>query len=138
MTDTQSIDASPRSWRYAPGARGGLLVAVIGIAALVVVNQVAVDRTVSGDSSRGLTTSAAVVGFFVVAFVARLVPLGDNPLQHDVGRRFGAAVYSSALAAALVAVLVGDVRLTGFCVVGLALLAVIVMTRRVPTRDEAL
>ncbi|KQO48113.1 hypothetical protein ASG28_12205 [Frigoribacterium sp. Leaf415] len=109
---------------------------MIGIAALVVVNQMAVDRTVSGDSSRGLTTLGAVLGFLVVAFVARLVPLGEHPLRRDVGRRFGAAIYLSALAAALVAVLVGDILLTGFCVVGLALLAGLVVTRRVPAHDE--
>jgi len=136
MADRRSIDASSRSWRYAPGARGGLLVAVLGIAALVVVNQLAFERTVPDDSSRGLTTAAAVIGFLVVAYIARFVPLGNHHLQQDVGRHFGAAVYFSALAVALVAVLVKDVLLTWVCVVGLVLLAGLVMTRRVPARDE--
>lgn len=135
MNDGRSIDAPPRSWRYAPPARGGLLVAISGIAALVVVAQLAVDRAIPGESSPGLTTAAAVVGFLVVAYMSRLVPPGGHYLRHDVGHRFGSAVYLSALAAALVTVLVRDVLLTGVCVGGLALLAVFVMTHRMPTRD---
>jgi len=123
-------------WRYAPAARGGLLIAVLGIAALAVTNQIAAERAADGESARALSVGAAGIGFLVVAYVARLVPLGATYLRQDVGARFAAVVYLIAVVAAVVAVLVRQVWLTGACVGVLVLLAGVVLARRAPPQSE--
>ena len=127
---TRNSESSPStSWRYAPGARVGLLIAVLGVAALAIVGQVAAERAVADDSTQALTAGAAGIGVFVVAYGARFVPIGTTYLRQDVGARFAAVVY---VVAVVVAMLVRELWLTGVCVGVLVLLAGLVIARRAP------
>jgi hypothetical protein len=128
---TRGSDPSP-FWRWAPATRAGLLIAVLGIAALAVAGQVAEMRA-PGDSSPMATSLAALIAVLVVGFVARLVPLGSSYARQDVGARFASVVYGSAVVAALVAVSVGELWPTAVCAAVLVVLAVLVTTRRSPT-----
>jgi hypothetical protein len=124
-------------WRYAPASRAGLLIAVLGIAALVMTGQVASERPSGGSSGQIVTTAAAVTALVIVAHVARLVPLGDAYLRQDVGERFAATIYGAAVVAALIAVLVTEVWLTAACVGALVVLGVTVVVRRSTTGADA-
>jgi uncharacterized membrane protein YhaH (DUF805 family) len=124
---TRRSDPSP-FWRWAPATRAGLVISVLGIAALAVAGQFADVRAPADAPSRALTSAVAVIGVLVVAYVARLVPLGSTYLRRDVGARFAGVVYGLALAAALIAVLVGEAWLTAACTAVLVVLAVLVMT----------
>lgn len=135
MIMRNSESRSAAFWRYAPGSRLGLLIAVLGIAALAVAGQIVAERVAGGESDQALSFVVSAIGVIVVAYVARLVPLGVSYLRQDVGARFAAVVYVLALAAALVAVLVKEVWLTGVCVGILVLLAGIVTARRAPVQS---
>jgi len=136
MVTRNSQSRSATFWRYAPGARAGLLVSVLGIAALAVTNQIVTERSAAGESTQALSAGAAVIGVLVVAYVARSVPLGVTYMRQDVGACFASVVYAIAVITAVVAVLVRQVWLTGVCVGVLVLLAGIVLARRVPPQSE--
>jgi len=124
------------SWAWAPGTRGGLLIAVSGVAALVATGQIASPRVGDG-SSAGVTSSAvAVATVVVVAYVSRLVPFGSGYLGHDVGVRFSGTVYGASVLAAVVAVSVTEVRLTVVCLGVHVLLVVLVARRPAETSDR--
>ena len=120
----------------APGTRGGLLIAVSGVAALVATGQIASPRVGDG-SSAGVTSSAVAVAIVVVVgYVSRLVPFGSRYLRHDVGVRFSATVYGAAVLVAVVAVSVTEVWLTVVCIGVHVLLVVLVARRPAETSDH--
>jgi len=124
------------SWAWAPGTRGGLLIAVSGVAALVATGQIASPRVGDG-SSAGVTSSAVAVAIVVVVgYVSRLVPFGSRYLRHDVGVRFSGTVYGASVLAAVVAVSVTEVWLTVLCLGAHVLLVVLVARRPAETSDR--